>query len=293
MIFDESTLRKLNQLTLAASRVRAGMTKGERRSTKRGTSIEFADYRNYTPGDDLRRLDWNVYARLDRPFIKLLEEEEDLAVHILVDLSGSMDWGEGEMNKLLYAQRLAAALGAIALNGGDQLTISTLRSGSVSAQFGPSRGAQHLVQMLAFLEGLAANGQTNLSSSIHQYNLQTHRSGLVFMLTDLFSPTGVQEGARQLQSKGYEISILHILAPDEISPPLAGDLQLVDIETGQTEEVSLDSGLREIYRNNLKTWQENFQQEFRKKGIRYMKLSTDTAWDKFVLHEMRKEGIVK
>ena len=99
MIFDESTLRKLNQLTLAASRVRAGMIKGERRSTKRGTSIEFADYRNYTPGDDLRRLDWNVYARLDRPFIKLLEEEEDLAVHILLDLSGSMAWGEGEIEQ--------------------------------------------------------------------------------------------------------------------------------------------------------------------------------------------------
>ena len=147
--------------------------------------------------------------------------------------------------------------------------------------------------MLAFLEGLAANGQTNLNKSIREYSLQAHRSGLAFILTDLFSPSGVQEGSKLLQSKGYELSVLHILSPDEISPPLAGDLQLVDIETGQTEEVSLDSGLREIYRSSLKIWQENFQQEFRKRGIRYMKLSTDTAWDKFVLHEMRKEGMVK
>jgi uncharacterized protein (DUF58 family) len=293
MIFDESTLRKLNQLTLIASRVRAGMIKGERRSTKRGSSIEFADYRNYTPGDDLRRLDWNVYARLERPFIKLLEEEEDLSVHILVDLSGSMDWGEAETHKLRYAQRLAAALGAIALNGGDQLTLSALRSGSVSAQFGPSRGAQYLVQMLAFLERLAANGMTNLNGAIRNYALQAHRSGLAFILSDLFSPTGVQEGAKLLQSKGYEVTILHILAPDEISPPLSGDLQLVDIETGQTEEVSVDSGLREIYRSSVKTWQENFLLEFRKRGIRYLKLSTDTPWDKVVLQEMRKEGVVK
>jgi uncharacterized protein (DUF58 family) len=293
MIFDESTLRKLNQLTLIASRVRAGMIKGERRSTKRGSSIEFADYRNYTPGDDLRRLDWNVYARLERPFIKLLEEEEDLSVHILVDLSGSMDWGEAETHKLRYAQRLAAALGAIALNGGDQLTLSALRSGSVSAQFGPSRGAHYLVQMLAFLERLAANGMTNLNGAIRNYALQAHRSGLAFILSDLFSPTGVQEGAKLLQSKGYEVTILHILAPDEISPPLSGDLQLVDIETGQTEEVSVDSGLREIYRSSVKTWQENFLLEFRKRGIRYLKLSTDTPWDKVVLQEMRKEGVVK
>src|SRR3972149_6374468 len=99
MLFDESTLRKLNQLTLIASRVRAGAIKGERRSSRRGSSVEFADYRNYIPGDDLRRLDWNIFARLDRPFIKLLEEEEDMAVHLLVDASRSMDWGEGDSNK--------------------------------------------------------------------------------------------------------------------------------------------------------------------------------------------------
>ncbi len=158
MLFDETTLRKLNQLTLVASRVRAGMIKGERRSTKRGTSIEFADYRNYAPGDDLRRLDWNVYARLERPFIKLLEEEEDLAIHILIDLSGSMDWGEGDKNKLRYTLYLAAALGSIALNSGDRLTAAVLQSGKTSAQFGPSRGPQNLVHYLNFLKRLEAKG---------------------------------------------------------------------------------------------------------------------------------------
>ncbi len=96
MLFDETTLRKLNQLTLVASRVRSGAIKGERRSSRRGSSVEFADYRNYTAGDDLRRLDWNIYARLEKPFIKLLEEEEDLAVYVLIDGSRSMDWGDGE-----------------------------------------------------------------------------------------------------------------------------------------------------------------------------------------------------
>jgi uncharacterized protein (DUF58 family) len=293
MLFDETTLRKLNQLTLVASRVRAGMIKGERRSTKRGTSIEFADYRNYAAGDDLRRLDWNVYARLERPFIKLLEEEEDLAVHILIDLSGSMEWGEGDKNKLRYTLYLAAAFGSIALNSGDRLTVAVLQSGRTSAQFGPSRGPQNLVHYLNFLERLEAKGQTNLSGSIREYTLETHRPGLAFILSDLFSPTGIQESTKLLQSKGYEVSVFHILTEDEIDPPLAGDLRLIDIETGEVEEVSLDGGLREIYQQSVKAWQENLQKEFHKRGIRYMKLSTDTAWDKVVLYDMRKEGAVK
>jgi len=293
MLFDEATLRKLNQLTLVASRVRAGTIKGERRSTKRGSSIEFADYRNYTPGDDLRRLDWNIYARLDRPFIKLLEEEEDLAVCILVDLSRSMDWGESETNKLRYALHLTAALGSIALSNGDRLTISTLRSGEVHQQFGPSRGAQNLVHLLEFLEGLEAKGITNLNHSIRAYSLEAHRPGLAFILSDLFSPAGYQEGIKLLQSKGYEVCILHLLTPDELDPPLSGDLRLVDVETGEAEEVSLDGGMREIYRQSLKAWMENFQTEFRKRSVRYLKLSTNAAWDKVVLYQMRKEGLVR
>ena len=115
MIFDEATLRKLNQLSLVASRVRSGAIKGERRSSRRGGSVEFADYRDYAPGDDLRRLDWNIFARLECPFIKLFEEQEDLAVYLLLDGSRSMDWGAGELHKFQYARRLAAGLGAVAL----------------------------------------------------------------------------------------------------------------------------------------------------------------------------------
>jgi uncharacterized protein (DUF58 family) len=140
MLFDESTLRKLNQLTLVASRVRSGAIKGERRSSRRGSSVEFADYRNYTPGDDLRRLDWNIYARLDKPFIKLLEEEEDLAVYVLIDGSRSMDWGAGDEQKFTYAIKLAAGIGAIALSSGDLLSVGLLGGGHVAAEFGPTRG---------------------------------------------------------------------------------------------------------------------------------------------------------
>ena len=293
MIFDENTLRKLHRLTLVASQVRAGRMKGERRSTRRGTSIEFADYRDYTPGDDLRRVDWNIYARLERPFVKLLEEEEDLAVHLLLDASGSMDWGEGELHKYRYAARLAAALGAIALGAGDQLAAVTLSSGRPGALFGPSRGQQGLLRFLTALEGLQPAGTTNLNASLRSYALAAHRPGLAVVISDLLAPGGHEAGLVQLQSRGYEVILIHLLAPDELEPPLAGDLRLVDVETGQAQEVSLDGSLRGLYRRRLRLWQEEIQAGCRKRNIRYLPLQTSIAWEKVVLSEMRKAAIVK
>ncbi len=293
MIFDENTLRKLNGLALIATRVRAGVMKGERRSTKRGTSIEFADYRDYAPGDDLRRLDWNVYARLDRPFIKLLEEEEDLAVHILVDASQSMDWGEEETHKFRYALRLAAAIGAIALGAGDRLTVALLNESKGMPQFGPTRGQQHLLRYLAFLEEQTPSGITDLNSSLGEYVRTAHRPGLTFLISDLFSPNGYQTGLNQLQYRGHEVVLLHTLTPDELDPPLAGDLRLVDMETGHTQEVSLDGGLRDLYRRRVSGWRNEIQTNCRKRDIRYLGLNTVEAWDKVVLYSLRKAGVAK
>jgi uncharacterized protein (DUF58 family) len=293
VIFDEATLRKLNMLSLVASQVRAGVIKGERRSTKRGASVEFADYRNYTPGDDLRRLDWNVYGRLDRPFIKLLEEEEDLAVHVLVDASRSMDWGDGPTHKLGYALRLGAGLGAVALGAGDRLTAAVLYAEGRFPQFGPSRGSQQLLRLAAFLENTSPSGLTDLNASLRDYALASRRPGLLFLISDLFSPTGFQEGLARLQARGYEVAVLHTLSPDELDPPLAGDLRLVDIETGHAQEVSIDSGLRDLYRRRIQSWQVDNLAFCLKRGIRYMRLSTTTPWDKVLLTEMRKAGVVR
>ncbi len=295
MIFDESTLRKLNRLTLVASRVRAGALKGERRSTKRGAGVEFADYRDYVAGDDLRRLDWNVYARLDRPFVKLREEEEDLAVHILVDASLSMNWGEGGRNKFEHALRLAAALGAIALAAGDRLTVAMLQASEASRSTSEVslRGQQYLLRLLNFLEAQTPAGVTDLNLSLRHYALAARRPGLAFVISDLFSPNGYQPGLAQLQSRGYEVVLIHLLARDELDPPLAGDLRLVDVETGQAQDVSLDGGLRELYRRRVRAWRDEIQVYCRKRDVRYLELSTDRAWDEVVLYDMRKAGIVK
>jgi uncharacterized protein (DUF58 family) len=293
MLFDESTLRKLNQLTLVASRVRAGAIKGERRSSRRGSSVEFADYRNYTPGDDLRRLDWNIYARLEKPFIKLLEEEEDLAVHILLDGSLSMNWGEGDEHKFNYARKLAAGLGSIALSSGDMLTIGFLEDGQVADDFGPTRAGTAIPRLFRFLEGLEPNGQTDLNKSIQQFGVTPRRPGLVILISDLLTATGFASGLRNMLGRGSEAALIHVLSPDEIEPPLAGDLQLVDVETNQEQDVSLDGGLRRQYRNRVQSWIQSTQDDCRKQNIRYLNLTTSTPWDHALLLEMRRAGVVK
>ena len=293
MFFDESTLRKLNQLTLIASRVRSGAMKGERRSSRRGSSVEFADYRNYTPGDDLRRLDWNIYARLDRPFIKLLEEEDDLAVHVLVDGSQSMNWGEGEENKFNYALRLIAGLGAVALASGDVLSIGILQHGKVSSEFGPVRGQASLPRLFKFLDGLEPGGITDLNQSLREYSIAPRRSGLVILISDLFASDGCESGLRNLMGRGHEAALIHLLAADELDPPLAGDLQLIDIETGHEQDISFDGGLRAQYRLRARAWIQSTQANCRKQGIRYLDVITNQPWDQTLLLEMRRAGFVK
>jgi len=296
-LFDEPTLRKLDRLALVAAQARAGQIKGERRSTKRGTSIEFADYRDYVHGDDLRRLDWNIYARLARPFIKLLEEEEDLAVHVLLDSSRSMDYGEAEQHKFRYAQRLAAALSYIALAAGDRLTVRQIRAAPAGALpgegYGPARGRAHTLRLLHFLEDLKPSGLTELDAQLRAYALESRRPGLAFVISDLFSASGYHEGLSALQGRGYEVTVLHLLTPDELDPPLAGDLRLIDCETGAPQDVTLDGSLRDLYRKRVRAWQKEIEAFCLKRGLHYVPVTTDVAWDELVLYQLRQRGLVK
>ncbi|NOH13358.1 MAG: DUF58 domain-containing protein [Chloroflexi bacterium] len=293
MIFDEATLRKLNTLSLVARQVRSGAFKGERRSSKRGSSIEFADYRDYVSGDDLRRVDWNVYARLDRPYIKLLEDEEDLAVHILLDASNSMDWGQGDEHKFTYARRLAAGLGSMALSTGDRLKIEVLVASGMANSYGPARGGHHLMKALSFLESLETSGSTDINASLHNFSLARQRPGLVVLISDLFSPNGYESGVSALQSRGHEVVLIHVLAQDELDPHLAGDLQLIDVETGAKQEISLDNNLRRKYSQRVTAWQDDIQAYCRSRGVHYLPLSTAHPWERFLLYDLRAAGVVQ
>jgi uncharacterized protein (DUF58 family) len=295
MLFDETALRKLQQLTLVTARVRAGTLRGERRSLKRGAGLEFADFRDYVPGDDLRRVDWNVYARLDRPYVKLREEEEDLAVHILVDASQSMAWGEGAQHKFNYALQLAAGISSIGLSTGDRISVVMLseakhlaRSSEISL-----RGQQYLMQLLKFLETQQTAGSTDLEATTRRYLIKPRRPGLVILISDLLSPNGYQATVKLLQQRSHEVAIVHVMSPDEIEPPLAGDLKLIDVETGSAQEVSVDGGLRDAYRERVTAWRAEAQAFCRARGAHYLAVQTDRPWDEVVLYDMRKAGMVK
>jgi uncharacterized protein (DUF58 family) len=301
-LFDEKTLRKLERLALVANRVRAGQMKGERRSVRRGTSIEFADYRNYARGDDLRRVDWNVFARLEKPFIKLFEEEEDLAVHLLLDASGSMDWprdgdgsGEGgeDHHKFRFAQRVTAGLGYISLGSGDRLTVTALGGARNTLIWGPLRGKGYSLNLLNFIAELKANQAVDLNAMLKGYANRGSRPGLCTIVSDLMSPQGYQDGLAALQSRGHEVALVHVLSPDEVNPPLTGDLQLIDVETGSPQDVSVDNAMRELYVNRLLTWRDEINAYCTRRGIHYITVETGTPWEELILYELRRLGVVQ
>lgn len=294
-LLTEVVRRRLEPLMLVARKVRVGAMKGDRRSIKRGNSIEFADYRNYVPGDDLRQLDWNIYARLERPFIKLLEDEEDLTAHLILDASASMDFppeGEADQKKLLYAKRIFAGLAYLSLTSNDRLILTAVNDGG-SATFGPVRGRGRGIAMLRFIQDLDVGGITDLNIMLGDYARRARRPGLALIISDMFSPTGYIDGLNALLSRGHEVAFIHVLAPEEISPPLVGDLRLIDVETGQAQEVTVDATMRGIYQQRLSAWRDEIRDECLRRGAYYFPLVTDAPWERVILSDMRRAGLVK
>lgn len=263
--------------------------------------MEFADYRNYTRGDDLRAIDWNIYARLERPFLKLFEEEEDLTVHVIIDASDSMAWprpGEGvdasevqAHHKFRYALRLAGALAHIGLSANDNVAVTAVRGQSALERWGPVRGSGQILRLLAWLEKLETSGQTNLDVALTDYARRYRRAGLVLIISDMFSPTGYQAGLAALQERGNEVGLLHVLSPDEVEPPLAGDLRLVDTETGHSQDVTIDGAMRGLYKRRLVEWRQEMAGVCAGRGIHYLPIETSTIWEQVVLYELRRAGI--
>ena len=295
-LLPEAIRRRLEPLMLVARKVRAGAIKGDRRSIKRGSSIEFADYRNYVAGDDLRQLDWNIYARLERPYIKLLEDEEDLAVHLILDASASMDFppaGEAHQHKLFYAKRILAGLAYISLTSNDRLVLSAVRDGG-AATFGPTRGRAQGVAALRFIGEIAAAGITDLDSALADYALQARRPGLTLVISDMFSYEGrYLDGLNALLSRGHEVAFIHILAPEEVQPPVTGDLSLIDMETEVKQEVTLDGVMLGIYQQQVNGWRDAIRNECLRRGAHYFPLVTDSPWERLILSDMRRVGLVK
>jgi len=282
-------LRKLERLRLVCRRVFVGRGWGERRSRKRGASIEFADFRSYAHGDDLRHLDWNAFARLDRLFLKLFVEEEDLSVYLLVDCSRSMSFGSP--SKFDYAQRAAGALGYLALCNFDRVTYWSYGEG-LRACFGPTRGKGRALAGLHWLAALEPTGVTATGAALREFALRTKRPGLAVVISD-FMDADHLAGLRALVGRRFEVAALHLLDPQELQPRLAGDLKLVDSETGAEREITVTQGLLRAYQRSLQAFCGRLDEACRRYGINLLRASTAEPFDDLILKYLRRRGMVE
>ena len=296
--FREEFLLRLERLAMAARKAIPGQTQGERRSPKRGQSVEFSDFRPYAAGDDFRRIDWNAYARLERFFIKLFVEEEDLSVHFLIDASRSMRWGLPD--QLDYAVHAAGALGYITLCGLDRVTVTVLDEAEKpggGSYFPPQRGRQQALALFDFLRKLnepspGIKGQLVPARKLRSYAANSIRPGLLVLFSDLMDD-GWIEGMSALAGRGFEISVVHILAPDEINPDLEGDLKLVDVEQGTAVEVTADFEVLARYRATLADWQKNLHDFCTRRGMNYVPVETSMPLDQLLFTWMRRQGVLR
>ncbi len=283
-------LAKLEQLELVSRKIFLGRFKGERLSKRKGTSVEFADYKNYVIGDDLRFLDWNLFARLDRLFLKLFQEEEDLHFHLLIDNSLSMDFGTP--SKLHYARQVAAALGFVGLVNLDRVALQVFNA-DLSATLSPLRGRRSLWRMMDFLQKIEPAGPGNLRQSLKTFALKSSGRGVVVLLTDFMDKEGFEEPLRFLLARQMDVYVIHILSQEEIEPELAGDLKLIDIEDEDAAEITVTGPLIRRYKQNLAAYRAALQEFCARRGIVYVFTSNQSPFEQLVLTYLRQRGLVR
>ncbi|QQS08714.1 MAG: DUF58 domain-containing protein [Phycisphaerales bacterium] len=322
---------RLDRLDLASRTLLSGTMPGERRSKRRGKSVEFDDFRNYTPGDDLRHIDWNVYARLDRLFIKIFREEEDLALHLLVDASASMDAGEGATNKLVFSARLAMALAYVGLVRQNRVSVAVLGGRRPEAptrelvrQISPVRGRAGVRivgrLLLDALEGSSVENRAfeamDLNEAVARSMLSragTGKRGVVVLLTDALQEGGVTRAINVLASAGAggqrtDGYFVRVLSPTEIDPAasrsvdggvgigrmrsLLGDVRLTDVETGRAREVSITPAVLDAYRSRVRVHAENLKRECSRRGVAFIPISSDASVEDLVLTTLRRGGML-
>jgi uncharacterized protein (DUF58 family) len=281
-------MAKLERLELVSRKIFRGGLKGERRSKRKGESVEFADYRNYVSGDDLRFIDWNLYARLDRLYLKLFQEEEDLHFYCLIDASPSM--AAGQPSKIESARRLAAALGFIGLCRADRVKIDTL-AGLKNSQ--PLRGRSSLSRMLDLLHQIEPDERSNLLEGVKTFALRNRGKGVIVLITDLMDKSGYEAALRMLVANQMDIYLIHLLSPEELQPTLMGDLRLIDCEDQDEVEISISPAVLKRYKQTLENFLQQAKQFCSRRAINYLLMPSDRAVDLMVTQYLCERGLVR
>ena len=288
-VFDERFLRQLERLLLIMRAPARGGLKGGRRSVKRGQSVEFADFRDYALGDDLSQLDWNVLARLEKLFVKLFVEEEDVTITLLLDASASM--ATGRPDKLQFAKRAAAALGYIGLASEDRIALSAL-GGRAARRRVALRGSGRVFRLLTELSAIqSADGPTDLLAAARHAAAQLSGRGVVILLSDLLDPAA-DKVIRELAATRSELVVLHVLSPQELDPPLEGDLRLVDAETGEGVDVTADLATIDAYKKRVAAWKQGFADLAARRAATYVDVPTTLPLNDLVFAELRRRRVV-
>jgi len=297
-------LRRLEQFQLLATRRAKSVTRGERRSRARGQSVEFADYRNYVPGDDFRYLDWNLYGRLERLFLKLYEEERELPVRIFLDASESMTFGEPR--KFDFARQVAAAVGYVALCGFDRISVipfpdlvedDPVERAARMAEFAARsalrsvRGKKSAIPFFQNLTMLTARGAATLNEALRRGALEARQAGLALVLSDFLDPAGYESGLTALVGRGFQVDLVQILAPEELSPSTFGDLRLVDSETGSIQEVTFGRYRLKGYQQTVQNFIQRLREFCQGRGINYFTASSNTALEELLLRQLRQADV--
>lgn len=302
-LLDGRLIARLSQLDVASRRMFAGKMKGERRSKKRGESVEFADHRPYVVGDDLRFIDWNIFGRLDRLFLKLFLEEEDLSLHLVVDCSESMACGDPE--KFLFAQKAAAALGYIGLVNLNRVAVTaigertddedtdTRDTGGIRGSVRNLRGRRRVHDLSRFVCGLEPGGASRFDEAARRIALTRQGKGVMVVLSDFMFKEGYERGLRFLVGRGYDVVCIQVLSPQEVDPSLTGDLRLKDVEDGDRAEITISAPLLKRYKANLTAYVERLRSFCARREITLITVQSDMGVDTLVLDYLRNRGVLR
>ncbi|MCH2132913.1 MAG: DUF58 domain-containing protein [Phycisphaerales bacterium] len=286
-------MAKLDRLDVLSRKIFSGKVHGERRSRRRGQSIDFADYRPYSAGDDLRFVDWNIYARLETLFLKLFLEEEDLSLAIAIDTSPSMDWGGP--NKLGFCKRLAMALGYIGLANQHRVSLYGFDGEGVKP-LTSLRGRRRTREMAKWLLELEAGEPGGMDASMRSIALGRRGRGVLVVLSDFLDPEGYDTGLRYITGGGDDVFCIQALAPDELDPAsrgLSGDVRLRDMETGAHCEITVTPGLLRSYRERLDRYCTGLREWCSRRGIGHLTIGTDVDMEVLLVEYLRRQGLLQ
>jgi uncharacterized protein (DUF58 family) len=288
-LLDPKFMARLDSLDVLSRKILLGKLQGERRSKRRGQSVEFADHRPYVVGDDLRFVDWNIYGRLNQLFLKLFLEEQDLTVHILADASASM--GFGDPSKDRFAKRLTAALGYISLVNNNRLTISLFADG-VRAGLENMRGRNYISRMAELLLTTDCDGFSDFEKTCRDVAAGRIGTGVTIVISDFLFKQGYESALRRLIGPGCDLYAIQVLCPQEISPELMGDLKLLDIEDADPAEITVSSALMKYYKRNLAAYCNELHDFCTHRGVAYVRANSADSVESLVLNYLRRIQLV-